>query len=335
LVVISYVCSNICWYPLPYHYGYYNYNSYYVDRRKYNTTIINNTTVVVNPTPNPTPTVSTPIDKGIPQVGVITVAASDFGRGKSNFRIAPVDIAKKVLSETPSETVKPVLPTIKDLNGKLGREILAENPRNTRVSPQIKIGATDRTSGVSVGEELRKERIFGNRSPIEKTPRIVDNGGLETQPQIRNTGAIKRQPRSDSPLGDETPIRQTPEDGKLRNPNRIRSTGGNDSSDGNETQAPIKPSRNRDNREIPPPVYNPPQEERIERQQPPRREQREEPVRQQPQREEPRVEAPTRAEPRREEPVRQQPPPPKQEPQPEKPAAPNREIKVNKDSDNF
>ncbi len=192
LVFISYIGNSICWYPLPYGYDYYNYNGYYYnDRRRYNTTIVNNTTVIVNPTPTPAVTLGTVLSPGkinprllvppstlIPAAGVVTVDASGFGTGKSNFRTAPVNLAKKVLAETPSETVKPpMLPTFKDLNGNLSKEILAANPRNTRAATQIKTGAIERTSGVSMGENLRRERILGNRPPVEKTPPAENNGG--------------------------------------------------------------------------------------------------------------------------------------------------------------
>nr|MDQ3043282.1 hypothetical protein [Acidobacteriota bacterium] len=346
LVVISYIGNSICWYPLPYDYGYYNYNShYYNDRRRYNTTIINNTTVVVNPTPVPTPAVTAgtilspgkrnprllaPPSTLIPAAGVVAVDASSFGRGKSNFRIAPVDLAKKVLSETPSETVKPpMLPTFKDLNGKLSREILPVNPRNTRAETHIKTGAIERTSGVSINENVRRERILGNRPPVEKTPRPENNGGSESTAPIRNTGAVKRLPRVESsPSNGETPIRQPLGNGDLRNTNKVRSTSENNNSE-SESEPVRKPRIRNDNREIAPQSDDsPPREVRIERSPQPRRERQEEPVRQELPRQEPRVEAPNRAEPRREEPVREQPPPPKPEQPPiQKPSAPSDEIK--------
>ena len=37
----------------------------------------------------------------VPPTGVITVAASDFGRDKGSIRTAPVDIARDVLSKAP------------------------------------------------------------------------------------------------------------------------------------------------------------------------------------------------------------------------------------------
>ena len=362
LVVLSHIGNNICWYPLPYDYGYYNYNSYYYnDRRRYKTTIINNTTVIVNPTPTPNPTPGTvgtvsstaqlspkflgPPSASLPLQGVVTVEASSFGTGKGNFRTAPVDLAKKILSEAPSESVKaPMLPTFKDLGGNVSKQILAPTPRDIRTVTQIKTGATERTSGVSSGENLRKERILGNRPPVENAPPTGNNGGgLESAPPIRNTGAVKRQSRTESaPANGDTPVRQPSDSGDVQNTNTIRSTGGNNNG---EATPPTRNPRTRDN-DVPQdtPVYNPPpREERIEKPQPPRREPRQDaPVRQEPQREEPRPQAPAREQPRREEPrpqeapPRQEPPqqaPPRQEPPPEKPAAPSNETKVNREKD--
>ncbi|MDQ3750478.1 MAG: FecR domain-containing protein [Acidobacteriota bacterium] len=316
LVFISYIGSNICWYPLPYDYGYYNYNySTYVDRRRYNTTIVNNTTVVVNPPPNQPPVlIVTPLIKKIPQLGVISVPASEFGRNTKGFRSASTELAQKVLSVTPSEKVKPpILPTFKDLNGRVSKEILVENPKIARVETQIKTGATERTSGISTGENLRQERIYGNRSPIEKTDRNLQTeikGGLEGQPPMRDTGAVTRQPRSvikqddgNSDTKNESPNNVSP------NNFPIRSRAGKNENE-SEPQSPVKPSRSHDDRELSPPVYAPPQkqeerEERIERQ--PRKE-RQEPVREP---EPPRYEPPTK----RDDP----PPPPRSEPPPSKP----------------
>lgn len=348
LVVISYVANNICWYPLPHHYGYYNYNRYYVDRRRYNTTIINNTTVVVNPTPNPTPAAANLPTVGInshkmkriplpaetvPADGVVTVAASDFGRNKGNFRPAGANLAIKVLSETPSETVRPAtLPTFKDLNGRVSREILAENPRSVRPAAQIKTGAVERTEGVSMGENLRRTRILGGRPPVENAP-PTDNNGIESPTPVRGTGAVRRQPRVETLPGDETPVRPSPRNngGQIREP--IRST---DSDDEREirVQPPSRTRRDRDSQENSPPVENsPPRPERLE---PPRRN-RPEPVRPpEPPREERRVEPPRRLEPRREEPRREEParpspPAPRREPPAEQKVAPPSEDKPERD----
>ncbi|CAN5458345.1 hypothetical protein BH18ACI1_BH18ACI1_03170 [soil metagenome] len=302
LVVVTYSGSLICWYPLPYDYGYYNYNrSTYVDRRRYNTTIINNTTVVVNPTPNhsPTPPSAILISPGlpfskVPQTGVVSVPAIEFGRGK-DFRIAPPEVAKKVLSETPSEIRNPPpLPTLKNLNGKMSNEIRAESPKFERVETQVKTGAIDRKIGVSMDEKLHTERIYGDRLPVEKNPNTEIKSEVEATPLIRDTGAVKRQPRST--------IRQTDDNSETNNSTQkeifppIRSTGG-------------KSDNSR-------PIYKPRKEDEDVQPVPPRKE-RQPPIQES---ESPRSN-PT---PKRDEPPapKSEPPPRKSEPQPEQKHAP-------------
>jgi hypothetical protein len=353
LVVISYVGSNICWYPLPYQYGYYNYNSYYYRRRNNTTIINNNTTVIVNPTPTPVPntTVGTLTSPGlsgklqlpstvVPPSGVVTVEASSFGREKRGFQVAPPNLADKVLAQAPTETVKaPILPDFKELNGRVSKDILVEKPRDTRIAAQIKTGATERQSGVSIGENLRQERIFGNRPPIDKTDRQVPNtetkNGLETQPQIRDTGAVKREPRSvirqdggNSDTKNESPIRVAP------NGNPIRTTGGRNE-DENENTRPSRSRRN-DGGQLPP-VYNPQKQEEqpAPRLEPPRRVERQrepDPPRYDP----PPTKSEDRQPPPRIEPPRQEPPkqePPKQEPKPEVKPPSSNEIKGKNEKD--
>ena len=333
LVVLSYIGNSVCWYPLPYHYGYYNYNhSTYVDRRRYTTIINNTTTVIVNPTPQPNQTTPLPgttvRDLGtgwgeatnapspatlVPPTGVVAVDISSFGTGTSGFNAAPVTIAKQVLSKTPTQTTKPpVLPTYKDLSGKVSREIVVENQVKIKVPAQTKIGASERVSGVSLGETLRKDRIEGNRSPIEKNERKPTDGGIETAP-IRTTGAVKREPRENSPLNNQNPTKQSTRNEEIPNDNPVRSTGGRK----REENPPAVKPRN-DNQEITP-VYTPPR-----REEPRRREEREEPVRNQPP---PRNDPPpTKREEPKPQPPKSEPPPRKQEPAPEKKPAPT-EVK--------
>ena len=348
LVVVSYIADNICWYPLPYDYGYYNYNSYYYNHHSHNTTIINNNTtvVVVNPTPNPSPNPSPtprPEWESLPPIGVTTVAASDFGRNKTKFRGAPTDLAKKALEQSSSKINRPpVLPTFKELNGNVSKDILVSNPKINRSEESIKTGATIRTSGTSTGETLRNEKILGNRAPIEKVPRQGNqtggNGNGEDQSPIRSTGAIKRQPRSESTTdGNQPPIRQSPVRETTPNGNPIRQTGGIRNSDENDNQTPVKPRREREIRESQTPSETPqPRIEREERVEKPRREReperQQEPVRVEPPRQEKQREErqpQVRPEPPRQEPPREQ--PQKQEPPPEKPAAPSETKRNPKD----
>lgn len=332
LVVLSYIGNSVCWYPLPYHYGYYDYNrSTYVDRRKYTTIINNTTTVIVNPTPQPNqPTPQqgvTGVDLGggwgeaanmppatsVPPTGVIAVDISGFGTGTSGFNAAPVTIAKQVLSKTPTQTTKPpVLPTYKDLSGKVSREIVVENPVKVKVPAQTKIGASERTSGVALGETLRKDRFEGNRSPIEKNDRTTTDGGIETAP-IRTTGAVKRESRENSPSNNQNPTKRSTRSEALPNDEPVRSSGGRK----REENPPAVKPRN-DNQEITP-DYTPPR-----REEPRRREEREEPVRNQPP---PRSDPPpTKREESKPPTPKSEPPPRKQEPAPEKKPAPT-EVK--------
>lgn len=349
LVVVTYSGSLICWYPLPYDYGYYNYNSHYystyIDRRR--TTIINNTTtnIIINPTPTPTP--GEPGTRGqkflrkppilaVPESGVVAVDASEFGRRKGGFVKLSVETAKKVLSKTPfertDETASIALPTRSDLNGRISREIAAENPRAEKVVERIRTGATERKTGASMDESLRREQIFGNRPPVEKNQsgeaRRVDSSNTER----RETGAVKRPvPRSDVERGDSSETR-------TRDASPVRSTGRRseeNSGDGGESKQPVSKPRER-NREPETPAYSPPQQpeqRRERRQEPPQREEREE--RKEPQQREERRE-PQRREERREEPPRQ--PTPRSEPPPQQreekapPPSKQRETAVDKDN---
>ncbi len=345
LVVVTYSGSLICWYPLPYENNYYNYNSTYIDRRR--TTIINNTTVIVNPTPAPTPIISKkipreknprferkPLEYDVPPSGVVAVDASDFGRRTKGFMTAPPELAGKVLSRTPLETEKPlILPTYTDLNGNVSKEILVDNPRVGKINRQIQTGASQRNEGTSLDENLRNERIYGNRLPVERTPPSAAKEDGEN-PETPKTGAVKR----------------------LRHSGIVR--GGSDSGDNSETreksqegnveQPAYKPrNKNREREQMPPSIYVPPsqpeeqQEERKERkehrrnppeQSPPvqeEQEQRREEHRQKPpEREQPppprSEQPPTRVEPRPEPPPRIE---PKPEPREEKPPPqPERKI---------
>jgi hypothetical protein len=296
LVVVTYSGSLICWYPLPYNYGYYNYN---------NTTIIRNTTVIVNPTPTPnaTPTpggnpVVTQIDRNpnnipplqwIPATGVVAVDASEFGRDKKGFTKPPLDVAEKVLSKVPSEKQNPLLPTIRDLNGKVSRDIVAETPKIAKVEAQVKTGVIEREAGVPVNEKLLRERVLDNRPPIEKSgDTFIRNSQNPSKSDVRDTGAVKRQEtivKQDS--DDVTPVKPTRQN-PVRNDddNPIRSTGGGGKTDRN--QSPVKNQRDdRDDRDNNPPVRVPQkQEERNEPVKPPvyvPPTRNEEPVKQQPQ----------------------------------------------------
>jgi hypothetical protein len=308
LVVVTYSGSLICWYPLPYNYGYYNYNHTTIIN---NTTIIKNTTVVVNPTPtpnaSPTPGQANPqlirnVDnlppfQWIPTTGVVAVDASEFGRDKKGFKKPPLDVAEQVLSKVPDEKQNPMLPTIKQLNGKVSRDIITETPKIAKTETQIKTGVTDRQVGVSMNEKIQKERVLDNRPPIEKTTdTFIRNSESPTKTDVRETGAVKRQEtfvKQDNDVTPVKPTRQNPVKNDDDN-NPIRSTGGGKTE---RDENPIRNQRNeKEDRDDNPPVRIPPKQERennppvyvppVRNEQPPVREQQPQQPKEQPKKEE-------------------------------------------------
>jgi hypothetical protein len=314
LVVVTWSGNLICWYPLPYGYGYYNYNSYYYS---HHTTIIkNNTTVVVNPTPTPTPAVVVPAPlpgKGpkvpplqtIPPNAVVAVAKEQFGGQIKGAKTAPLDVAKVVLSKDPDVMVKevPPLPVGISKTTAARNEIIIEKPR-VKSEPVAKTGVIERKVGVPMDEEIRQKKVFEDRKPVNRQRDLSGGGqvkgtieGGNNNTEVRPTGAVERQPR--------TVVKQN-------------NDGSNTDNQTPRTDAPVRPSRERprdndqpvvkprrDENQLPVYVPPPPREEPRERPRP------QEPVRNEPPREEPRREEP-KPEPRREEPKSEpklQPPP--------------------------
>lgn len=340
LVVLTYSGSLICWYPLPYSYGYYNYNSYsYVDRRRYNTTIIVNPTPTPNPTPrvHPSPTpIGTPIIdytdiegsklkkadapiSTVPPTGVVGVPATSFGTGARNYVTAPSETAKKVLSEKPSEIKNPpVLPNYEQLSGKLSKDIRAENPKAEKASSQIKTGASERKIGASIDEKLRTERIFGDRTPVENNSESKGGKEVDSNPAIRDTGAVRRTPRQINPQVDnDSDKRKSPPRDAAPADKQTRSTGAK--TDDKKSREPVYQPRRSDDMKPTPPAFTPPPRDR----QPPTQEtqpkynpppKREEPPRQPPRREEPPQAKPPQKETPR---PKNEPKPAQKQPQPE------------------
>ena len=302
LVVVSVYGGNVCWYPLPYNYGYYNYNSYYYShyprRRRHRNDNQGGGPVAGNPNPTPTPgsgPVTTPIRGGkdrvnsppledVPPGGVVTVPASEFGRGKGRYTTPPLTVAKSVLSKVPeTPDTAPILPTYNDLNGKVSQEIRVARPPLTKIRPDLQTGAAIRKSDAPLDVELQKSRIFGNRPPLQIN---TGQGEIKTAPGgdagPRKTGAVER-----PVVKGDAPVRQIPV------PN-----------DNPPVYSP--PPSKRDEEPVRPPRYEPP---------PTKRDEPREPVRA------PRYEPPpTRYEPppRNDPPPKNDPPPPKNDPPPAK-----------------
>jgi hypothetical protein len=287
LVVVTYSGSLICWYPLPYNYGYYNYNHTTIIN---NTTIIKNTTVIVNPTPNPSPNVSptppvnTPLIRNvnnlppfewIPTTGVVAVEAVDFGKDKKGFKKVPTDVAEQILSKVPDEKQNPVLPSIKQLNGKVSREIVAETPKIAKIESPVKTGVTVREAGIPVSDKILKERVLDNRPVIEKSAETSVKSDTQIRNSVRDTGAVKRQESVVVQENNDTPVKPTRQNPVIKNEDDnppIRSTGGgktdrnnnppvrneqNDRDDNPPVRVPQK-EREENNQPVKPPVYVPP-----------------------------------------------------------------------------
>lgn len=334
--------SNICWYPIPYNYY---YSSNYSSRTViYNTTIINRT-IVVNPTPTPSPS-ATPIDNSHrilkPPLGISTAAYEDAvtsmskdGFGRTTKGIVPaneIDAQKAVDAIVSGKgATKTELPIYADnAETKVGRgrevvgkrETLKEAERNLDRSD--KIGATPREKGVSVDDQLRDKRIFGNRIPVERETTNTDNSTTRTGVFDR-TGT--RQPsNTDSKNTDSknTDSKNTDDDSRptRRPPIKVD----RDEVERNSTESkPVENSR---------PQPRPRQEERksdddsMNRRPQPRQEERPEP-RPQPKYDPP----PQRSEPKYEPPP-QRSEPPRREPQPQPRPEPKREAPPAKSEDN-
>lgn len=328
LVVVTYSGSLICWYPLPYDYGYYDYNHHWRRGRGHrnNTTIINNNTTIIvnNPSPTPNPTtpnqpeftneqraerLRTPNLMRVPPGSVMSIEASGFGRDTKGFRPAPLETAQTIIRKTP-ETIEspPLLPDMKELNGKVSRDILIERPQVVaKEQMKVRTGASDRKDSGSMDEKLRQTRIYGNRPPVQNAPnqndtKTVTIGGDRSE--TRKTGAVVRPARSQE--NNDTPVRTR----------RETPTYTPDNGSSNDTKNEREPIRvRRTEEQNPPPTYIPPKREETPRYDPPTK-RREETPRYEPPK--PRADPP----PKREEP-RPQPPPQKSEPREErKPSQP-------------
>ncbi|HEX8288843.1 MAG TPA: DUF6600 domain-containing protein [Pyrinomonadaceae bacterium] len=332
LVVLVTLSNNVCWYPLPYSYAHYDYNRHYRRHHRNNTTIINNnTTVIVN---NTVPVQNQPVlpveetlpgkgkklifprttQEAVPLNGVVAVNTSEFGRDRKGFVTAPVEIARTAITKTPEiiETA-PILPTFKELNGKVSDEIQTAPPKIAKLEKQIRTGATVRQSDGSMDEELRRSRIFGNRSPVQIKP-VENETRIEEgkDNERRRTGAVVRAEMSDDkPDTKRKKIDVFTQQDDSRNNSEDRKTP-------NRDKPRIERPR-RDSDEVKQPDYTPPIEKREKiRLEPPA----ESPRKQEPKQRDPERQPP----PQRDEPIQQ--PPPKREDPPQK-----SEPKENRKSD--
>ncbi|CAN5596448.1 hypothetical protein BH10ACI3_BH10ACI3_19330 [soil metagenome] len=231
LVVINIFNNNVCWYPLGYHHRYYNYNwnnnHHGGNHHNNNPGGITYPTGGTKPLPTRTP-IRKPGDKTddlptettggtrkplvdrIPPGGVVAVETGEFGTRTKGTKTPPLSVANAVLQKGTDDSKMPALPSYKELNGRMGREIVAEKPKAVSVASQTKVGAADRKPDLPMDNELREQRVFGGRKPQLGNPdtgTVKPSMGGTVEP--RKTGAVER-PFIVKEKTDDTPIRETP-----------------------------------------------------------------------------------------------------------------------------
>lgn len=194
LVVLRVINRSVCWYPLPYHYGYYNYNRHYYSghpRRRQPRT---------SPSPRPQPFEPSPPNRewkigrsAPPDTGVISVPLDDFGRGTGAYVKPPRSVARDIIAKAPDDNDDgPRLPIMRDIGNKVGRDVRSDTPRQVPASVGVKIGAARRDPDTPLDKGLRDTIVRGNRPAVK--PRIdpVELGPPQREPSIPPTGAVER-----------------------------------------------------------------------------------------------------------------------------------------------
>ncbi len=212
LVVITTYNNNVCWYPLPYHRRYQNYNG----RHRYrNNNPVPPGTGGIKPIPNSTPVRTVrldprtdthlPAEPNVPLGGVVTVAADDFGVKTRGVKTAPLNVAKSVLA-IPAADQAVLLPNHSPVRVRAVRDMAAKKPRiDTRNDSRV--GAAPRTSGAPIDKDLRTKRVLGTRpqTPVTSGPE-GSTAPVRPSPDTRKQGSVDRTPT----VRVNPPIRQAP-----------------------------------------------------------------------------------------------------------------------------
>ncbi len=215
LVVLNVYNNNVCWYPLPYHYGYYNYNHYYNSHHHggHHNGGGHHQPPVIYPTGGIKVPHQPPGPVKLPASAVAAVDIGDFGTTVKPVKTAPLSMANSVLTKKVAELNDPILPAYSSVTKKNTREIVVDRPKADVVAAQTKVGAAPRKSDAPLDKELRTVRVFGGREPLVKSD---DSGSVKTSNNNssdtrdpRKTGAVVRQPTVKQ---SETtpPVRQAP-----------------------------------------------------------------------------------------------------------------------------
>lgn len=317
LVVMTVYGGNICWYPLPYHYRYYNYNRHYYSRypRRGNRNPRPRTgnpgnTPAPSPTPQPGPTWTneqrlakrlTPPLQNVPPTAVVTVPTEIFGRDASGYKRPPLSTANQVLTKVPDDVkTPPLLPTYSDIKPGIGTTIRTAKPLPAGTDAGVKTGAAARNGDTPLDGQLRNARMLGNRPPLQTVPSTAEPAPSTGTRTAKPTGAVER-PVFGKPSG---PTVVSP--GTGRTPREMPASPAPEPKSEPSRPAPVerKPApRPAEPRAVPQPKQDQPLPAPSRRADPPL------------QREQPRPSSPPqRSEPRPDPPKRSDPPPQKSEP---------------------
>ena len=217
IVYLTLIGNNYCWYPLPYNYGYYDYNRDYRRRWRRNRRIRRDRRVRRTRRRVPAANIArarrlrTPPHRRVPRNGVVSIPAHAFGSRRKSTRIPTITVADTVLRRKPIVVDSPpLIPTYKAVSKK---DVLIKNNRRIVKKREVKIGAGDRKVGSSLDETLRRKTIYGNRTPQTRTTRRSDTKGNDrtsVERKSRGTGVFDRTKRRDTRSPDivNTPTRK-------------------------------------------------------------------------------------------------------------------------------
>lgn len=142
------------------------------------------------------------------QRAVTTLPTRDFGTGATRAQPAPADLAQRALVTDPVRGRLPVRPIGDGASGDANNTRPAPGERpvrgdlGTKLDPNDPVrrlydrptGAATRTPGKALGEDLKRERVFNNRTPRVIAPDATGGTGGNNATE-RGTGAVARPPR--------------------------------------------------------------------------------------------------------------------------------------------
>ena len=121
---------------------------------------------------------------------VTAVPARDFGGQSARLQAANVDLARRAMGAEPLRRDLPARPTVGSGDSTTSRAARPAVPATGVASRPT--GAAVRTPGVSLDNELRRQRIFNGRDPVSTRP--PDTTTTRT-PDTTSTGAVTRSAR--------------------------------------------------------------------------------------------------------------------------------------------